>query len=209
MLDQGRNTLGVRLLRGTLLLLMRILFRIEHKGLENIPAHGPLLIVANHNTYFDPFWIAVRIYRTVRFMAWDEIFRFPVAGTLFRWLGAFPVSLDKPESSAFKASLGVLRRDEALMIFPEGGRSPDGKLMPFKEGAAHLAAKLRVPILPVVVRGGEKVWGPRMRFPRPRKVRVEFLPVIPPDQFENSTAGLTRQVREAIESRLNAGITPP
>ena len=202
MLDQGRITLGVKLLRGSLLLLMRILFRIEHSGLGNIPAEGPLLVVANHNTYFDPFWIAVRIYRATRFMAWDKIFKFPVAGALFRWLGAFPVSLENPETSALKASVRILRQGEALMIFPEGGRSPDGNLLPFKEGAAHLALKFGVPVLPVVVHGGHRVWGPKMSLPMPRKVRVEYLPVIRPDQFEKSTAGLTRQVRDVIESRL-------
>ncbi len=181
---------------------MRILFRIEHVGAENVPEEGPLLIVANHTTYFDPFWIAVRIYRAVRFMAWDKIFEFPAAGALFRWLGAFPVSLENPESSAFKTSVRILRKGEALMIFPEGGRSPDGSLMPFKEGAAHLALKLGVPVLPVVVHGGARVWGPQMRLPMPRKVRVEYLKMIPPDQFENSTVGLTRQLRAAIEPRL-------
>jgi 1-acyl-sn-glycerol-3-phosphate acyltransferase len=202
MLDQGRNTLDVKLLRGSLLLLMRILFRIEHRGMENVPSQGPLLIVANHTTYCDPFWISVRIYRAVRFMAWDKIFSYPLAGRIFRWLGAFPVSLENPESSAFKASLRVLRKGEALMIFPEGGRSPDGNLLAFKEGAAHLALKLGATILPVVVHGGVRVWGPKMRFPMPRKVRVEYLPAISPEQFEDSISGLTQQVRSAIESRL-------
>ncbi len=202
MLDQGRTTLGVKMLRGSLFALMRILFRIEHQGMENIPAEGPLIIVANHSTYFDPFWIAVKIYRATRFMAWDKIFKFPVAGALFRWLGAFPVSLENPESSALKESIRILRSGEALMIFPEGGRGPEESLLPFKEGAAHLALKYGVPVLPVVVRGGARVWGPGMRLPLPRKVRVEYLPQIKPDQFEKSSAGLTRQVREVIESHL-------
>lgn len=181
---------------------MRIFFRIEHRGMENVPRAGPLLVVSNHTTYFDPFWIAVRIYRTVRFMAWDKIFQYPIAGRLLRWLGAFPVSLENPESSAFKSSLKVLRMGEALMIFPEGGRSPDGKLLPFKEGAAHLALKLEVTILPVAVHGGARVWGPMMRFPLPRKVRVEYLPPITPEKFENSVSGVTQQVRNIIESHL-------
>ena len=202
MLDQGRATLGVKMLRGSLLVLMRVLFRIEHLGMENIPGEGPLIIVANHNTYLDPFWIAVKIYRATRFMAWDKIFKFPIAGALFRWLGAFPVSLENPESSALKESIRILRSGEALMIFPEGGRAPEEKVLPFKEGAAHLALKYGVPILPVVIRGGARVWGPNLPLPLPRKVRVEYLPAIRPDQFEKSTAGLTRQVREVIKSRL-------
>jgi 1-acyl-sn-glycerol-3-phosphate acyltransferase len=202
MLDQGQETLDVKLLRCSLLLLMRTFFRIKHQGMENVPADGPLLIVANHTTYFDPFWVSVRIYRAVRFMAWDKIFKIPIAGRIFRWLGAFPVSLEKPESSAFKAALKVLRKGGALMIFPEGGRSPDGRLMPFKEGAAHLALKLRATILPVAIHGGVRVWGPRMPLPLPRRVLVEYLSPIRPEQFEASVGGLTLQIRQAIQSRL-------
>jgi len=202
MLDQGKETLDVKLLRGTLLLLMRVLFRIEHRGMENIPREGPLLIVANHTTYFDPFWVSVRIYRAVRFMAWDKIFRFSLAGAIFRWLGAFPVSLESPESGAYKNCLKVLRRNEALLIFPEGGRSPDGCLLPFKEGAAHLALKTGTTVLPVVIHGGIRVWGTAMVFPMPRKVSVEYLPPILPAQFAASVEGLTGRMRQMIGSHL-------
>ncbi len=202
MLDQGKETLDVRLLRGALLLLMHVLFRIEHHGMENIPREGPLLIVANHTTYFDPFWVSVRIYRAVRYMAWDKIFKFPLAGAVFRWLGAFPVSLENPETGAFKTCLRVLRRNEALVIFPEGGRSPDGSLLPFKEGAAHLALKTGATVLPVVIHGGMRVWGPSMLLPRPRKVSVEYLPPIPPAQHVPTVAQLTEQMHEAIRSHL-------
>jgi 1-acyl-sn-glycerol-3-phosphate acyltransferase len=86
MIDTGKDTWFVRLLRAAFYIAMRIFFRIEHRGWERIPANGPLLIIANHVTYFDPFWIGVRVYRTLRFMAWDKIFRFPLSGRLFRWL---------------------------------------------------------------------------------------------------------------------------
>jgi 1-acyl-sn-glycerol-3-phosphate acyltransferase len=202
MLDQGRNSLDVRLLRGTLLLLMRILFRIEHHGVENVPPRGPLVIVANHVTYFDPFWIAVRIYRAVRFMAWDKIFNLPIAGSIFRWFGAFPVSLENPESSAYRSALGVLREGAALMIFPEGGRSGDGYLLPFKPGAARLALRTGATILPVVVHGGERVWNRHMWLPRPAKVRVEYLKPVTADQFASTALELSRQIRALIASRL-------
>ncbi len=209
MLDQSKETLDVRIIRGTLLFLMRVLFRIEHRGTENIPPDGPLLIIANHSTYFDPFWVSVRIYRAVRFMAWDKIFEFPLAGTIFRWLGAFPVSLEKPESGAYKNCLRVLRRNEALVIFPEGGRSRDGSLLPFKEGAAHLALKTGATVLPVVIHGGARVWGPDMLFPMPRKVSVEYLPPILPTQFADSVAALTGQMRQAINSHLTENTVIP
>ncbi len=203
MLDQGKQTFGVRLLRGTLLLLMRILFRIEHHGSENIPSEGPLILAANHVTYFDPPWISVRVYRTVRIMTWDKLF-VPPAGWILRWFGAFPVSLSNPESSAYRAALRVLRRGEALMIFPEGGRSPDGSLMPFKSGAARLALRTGAAIVPVAVHGGERVWSKKMVFPRPAKVHIYYLPPIRPEQFPGNADELIEQVRERIASGLRA-----
>jgi 1-acyl-sn-glycerol-3-phosphate acyltransferase len=198
MLDQGKQTIVVRLLRGTLLLLMRILFRIEHYGWERIPRDGPLLFVANHVTYFDPPWISVRVYRTLRIMAWDKLFRFPLAGQILRWFGAFPISLENPESGAYKAALRILRKGEALMLFPQGGRSSDTSPLPFKEGAARLALRTGATIVPVVVHGGENVWSNQMLLPCPAKVRIYYLPPITKEQFPENTEELMQQVREAI-----------
>ena len=198
MLDQGQDSLAVRLLRATFLVLMRMFFRIEHHGMEKVPAEGPLIIVANHVTYFDPFWIAVRIYRKVRFMAWDKIFSIPIAGSIFRWFGAFPVSLDNPEVTAFRTALRIVRQGEALMIFPEGGRSPDGRLLPFKEGAARIALRSGASVQPVVVFGGERVWRPGMILPLPRKVRVFYLDPLPKDRFPETPEALMEQIRHIM-----------
>ena len=198
MIDQGKDTLDVRLLRAALMFIMRLLFRIEYLGLERVPKSGPLLIVANHVTYFDPFWITTPIRRTVRFMAWDRIFAQRLSSALFRWLGAFPVNLDNPKFGAYKTALQVLKRGEVLMIFPEGGRSPDGSLQPFKEGAAYLALRTGATILPVVVHGGRNVWSTQMTLPRPSKVRVEFLDPITKDDFDTGAAELTDRVRSVI-----------
>ena len=73
MIDQGSNAISVKLLRAFLMGAMRVLFRIEHRGLGNIPANGPLVIAPNHVTYFDPFWVGAPIRRAVCFMAWDKI----------------------------------------------------------------------------------------------------------------------------------------
>ncbi len=192
---------------------MRVLFRIEHRGMENIPSDGPLIVTPNHVTYFDPFWVGVRVYRALRFMAWDKIFTIPVVASIFKWLGAFPVSLENPEFSSYKAALTILKNGEALMLFPEGGRSPDGSLQPFKEGAARLALKTGATVLPVAVHGGDKVWSPQMIFPRPRKVCVEYLKPIPcpkmdsrgREEFEDAVASLLREIRATIALRLVEG----
>jgi len=201
MIDEGKNTVGIRLLRGILLLLMRLLFRIEHYGWERIPASGPLLLISNHVTYFDPFWIGVRCYRAIRFMAWDKLFGFAPAGALFRWFGAFPVSLTNPESSAYKQALRILQKGEALVMFPEGGRSDTAQLAPFKEGFARLALRTGATIVPVVIQGGERVWGRPMRLPHPRKVRVHFLEPIPKECFAPTARELTTQVRSLMQKQ--------
>lgn len=209
MIDQGYETIDVRLLRGTLFLLMRLLFRIEHRGLENIPGNGPLIMVANHVTYFDPFWVATPVRRAVRFMAWDRIFRVPVAGRMFRWLGAFPVNLDNPEAGAYKTALQILKKGEALLIFPEGGRSPDGRPLPFKDGAANLALRAGARVQPVVIHGGENVWSPRMRFPRPAKVRVEYLPTVPGEWIAPPARELSKRLADIIAERRRVPATAP
>jgi len=213
MLDQGRETVFVRTFRRTLIILMRMLFRIEHRGVEQVPRGGGLIIAPNHVTYFDPFWVAVRIHRTLRFMAWDRIFKIPVAGALFRWLGAFPVNLETPESSAYRSALEILQNGEALMIFPEGGRSPDGTLMPFKEGPARLALKTGAAILPVVIYGGARVWNRNMWIPLPRKVRIEYLAPIPchrkngasRKELNAAARDLTARLRSTMAARLAEG----
>lgn len=209
MINQGYETLDVRLVRGTFLLLMKLLFRIEHIGLQNIPGGGPLIMVANHVTYFDPFWVATPVRRAVRFMAWDRIFRMPVAGSIFRWLGAFPVNLESPEAGAYKAALQILKKEEALLIFPEGGRSPDGRPKPFKDGAATLALRTGARVQPVVIHGGERVWSPRMRLPRPSKVVVEYLPPLPPHWLAPPAEELTRRLRSIITERCRVPGTQP
>jgi 1-acyl-sn-glycerol-3-phosphate acyltransferase len=179
---------------------MRLLFRIEHRGWQSIPPTGPLIVAANHVTYFDPPWISVRVYRTLRIMAWDKLF-IPPAGWILRWFGAFPVSLENPEAGAYRSALRILERGEALLMFPEGGRSPDGSLMPFRSGAARLALRTGAAIVPVVVHGGERVWSKKMRWPHPGRVRVEYLPTIEKDRFPQSAEELIAQVRDAILRR--------
>ncbi len=164
----------VRGLRAVLFWICRFLFKIEHAGLENIPSSGPLIIAANHQTYLDPVFIALPVRHRMRFMAWDAIFKVPLLSSLITWSGAFPVNLDKPTKAALKTSLDALKDGAALIIFPEGGRSPDGKILPFKPGTARLARASGALLLPVTVEGGEKVWPPRQFLPRCGRIRITY-----------------------------------
>jgi len=159
----------------------KILWRIKYHDRENIPKDlkSGLLIVANHQTYFDPFWICAPIRRKFRFMAWDKAFDWFLIGWLIKYLGSFPVDTKRGTTkSVLHESLSALRDGATLLIFPEGARSfPDGRLLPFKTGAIRIALEADVPILPVTVRGANRVWSQTMKYPQFKKVEIFYHPL--------------------------------
>ena len=158
---------ALELLRVALSTLFRLFWRMRYVNTEHIPHEGSLIIAANHQTYFDPFWLSVPVKRPTRYLAWDASFNWPVVGRVMRWLGAWPLQIEKGDPRAIRRSLQWLRAGGALVIFPEGGRAtPDGELHKFKAGAARIALEAGAPVLPVTIRGGHKVWPRGRRWPR-------------------------------------------
>lgn len=183
MIDAGSQSFFVRALRAALYRISRLLFRIEYHGVERIP-DGPLILAANHQSYLDPILISIPIRRQIRYMAWDRLFRVPLLGRAIRYFGSFPVRLASADKSAIRDALGALRRGAIVMIFPEGQRSPDGKLMPFLAGFARLALLARVPVVAVTVRGADRVWPPSRPIPLPGKIVVIFHETLHPHEWE-------------------------
>ncbi|NNE65897.1 MAG: 1-acyl-sn-glycerol-3-phosphate acyltransferase [Pyrinomonadaceae bacterium] len=194
-------------------LLSKVFWRIEFEGIENIPSSdsGGYLIVSNHLTYFDPFWISIPIKHDIRYLAWDEAFSWPVVGWCIERLGAIPLSLDKGGTvSTLRTALKVLKSGAATAIFPEGERGfEDGKLLEFKAGAVNLAIKAGVPILPVTIIGANKIWPREYKFPRFRKVKVRYHPVFRPENSDRkesekeSVQTNTEKLKEIISAPLS------
>lgn len=158
---------GIELMRGAARVLFRVFWRMRFVGTEHIQQAGGLIIAANHQTYFDPFWLSVPVKRPTRYLAWDKSFNWPVVGRVMRWLGAWPLQIEKGSPRAIRRSLQWLRAGGALVIFPEGGRAKaDGVMHKFKEGAARIALEAGAPVLPVTIRGGQAVWPRGRRWPR-------------------------------------------
>ena len=112
-------------------------------------------------------------------MAWDKAFDWFFVGFLIKHLGAFPVNTKFGSRKSFKQSEKLLNEGKTLMVFPEAAREfADGEFLPFKLGAAQLALRTGVPILPVTVRGANRVWAREMKFPHPAKVEIVFHDVI-------------------------------
>ncbi len=174
----------------------RLLWDIEFQGAENVPTSGGVIIAANHQTYLDPFWIALKVPRPQRYLAWNEAFSWPIVGPALGALGAWPLSLETVDPKPLRRAFKWLRKDGALVIFPEGGRcESDGALLRFKSGAARLALEARVPILPVTICGAHRVWPRDYSFPRLHKISLVYHPLmfVHPRSGEDSRACALRE----------------
>jgi 1-acyl-sn-glycerol-3-phosphate acyltransferase len=148
--------------------LFSLLTRLEVRGRGNIPADGPLLVVANHLNLTDPPLLAVSLGREAIFMAKEELFRSPLTAYFVGNFGAFPVHRGKLDRKALRQAQQVLTDGRALIMFPEATRSKRACLQPAYPGSALIAMRGGVPILPVGISGTERVKGIGWIFRRPR-----------------------------------------
>ena len=156
--------------------LMRLYFRIEARGAEHVPLVGPVLLVANHVSLLDPPIIGGMSRRPLSFMAKEELFRVPLFGWLIRNLNARPVRRDNADPRALKDALKVLHAGEALLVFPEGTRGPEGAVREAKPGAGLLAVMSGAAVVPVYIQGTGRALPRGRLWPRPAKVIVRFGP---------------------------------
>ena len=183
----------------------QLYFGLSLRGVEHIPLEGPLVIAPNHQTYADPPLVTIPVTRPVYYMAWDALFRIPLLSGFIRVLRAFPVDLEGTDRRAIRHAVTLLRRGEALMIFPEGGRTVDGALQPFKLGAFRLAVAGNAAVLPVTISGGTASWPPGRTLPRPGRITITYHRAIIADSAldaRRAAADLSARARAAITTAL-------
>jgi len=153
--------------------LLNILFSWKVEGRENVPLTGPLILVANHVHVLDPIFLAFSLPRWITFMAKEELFRSPFLRAWLRWAGSLSIQRGgkvREKQKILRSSKNALERGLILGMFPEGGRSHDGKLRKGKPGSAVIASKTNVPLLPVGIIGTDKIRGISWLWKRPRIV---------------------------------------
>jgi 1-acyl-sn-glycerol-3-phosphate acyltransferase len=138
---------------------LRLLFRFQASGLENVPAGGAI-IAPNHISNLDPPVIgcALPTRRRIHFMAKEELFKNPVVRWVITQLCAFPVRRGTADRGAIRSTLSLLAAGELVGIFPEGTRSKTGQLGKPEAGLAMIAAKAGVPVVPTAIFGTAKVF---------------------------------------------------
>jgi 1-acyl-sn-glycerol-3-phosphate acyltransferase len=153
--------------------LLNICFSWKAEGRENVPLTGPLILVANHVHVLDPIFLVFTLPRWITFVAKEELFRSLFLRLWLRWAGSLPLQRDGKVSEKQRILEGArkaLEEGSILGMFPEGGRSHDGKLRKGKYGSAVIASKMDVPLLPVGVVGTDRIHGISWLWKRPRIV---------------------------------------
>jgi 1-acyl-sn-glycerol-3-phosphate acyltransferase len=159
--------------------LLRLIFRPWVRGMENIPTSGAAILASNHLSFSDSIFLPLHSRRPVVFLAKSEYFTGKgVKGALTRWFfkstGQLPIdrSGGKASEASLNTGLGVLSQGLVLGIYPEGTRSPDGKLYRGRTGIARMALEAKVPVIPVAMIDTEKVQPIGKRLPRIRRVGI-------------------------------------
>ena len=155
-------------------------FRIKIHGAENVPKTGGAIAVSNHASYFDPPILSNCVGRPVAFMAKEELFQIPVFNRGIRLYGAYPVKRSVGDRAALRAASRALESGWIAAIFLQGSRAADAKIADPKLGAAWIAAKAQVPLLPISLWGTEKILTKGSVFPKPVPITVRIGEIIPP-----------------------------
>ena len=188
--------------------ILKLFYRLSVKGSENLPAKGPVVLVANHASYLDPIVLGVASRRPVDFMAKEELFKIFGLGWLMRRLYAFPVKRTAFDRRAIRTALKALAAGRVVGIFPQGTRQKDGVGEAFP-GAALLALKSAAPIVPAAIVGTGHVMPDGAKIPRWPRLAVRFGPAIrPPAGADNigadNIAGDKKEVVTQLTDRILA-----
>ncbi|WP_439566539.1 lysophospholipid acyltransferase family protein, partial [Gloeocapsopsis crepidinum] len=178
--------------------MLRIYFRGHVYGAENVPQKGPLVVVSNHASDFDPPILSCCVRRPVAYMAKEELFRIPVFSKAIELYGAYPVKRGSADRSAIRAAVKYLEDGWAAGVFLQGTRTPDGRITEPKLGAALIAAKTNAPLLPVSLWGTQNIQSSAI--PRSVPITVRIGQAIPPPSSTDKAEllAVTQQCANAI-----------
>ncbi len=173
-------------------------WRVRSSGVEHLPEQGGALILSNHQSYLDPVLVGVCTTRRLTYLARKTLFRGPLKW-LIESLNAIPIDREGMGLSGLKETLRRLKREEAVVIFPEGARTFDGELAPLLPGFVALARRGKVPLIPVGIDGAFQSWPRQRKLPRPAVVQVEFGAPITPESLRELS---DEQVLAEVQQRM-------
>lgn len=183
-----------------------IAFRGQVLGQENLPASGAFLVAANHTSFIDPPVVGALVSRQLCFFARKTLWKPGFASWWLDSVGVIPVDRDGGQDvAALKRVLRALKDNKGLILFPEGTRSPDGRLQTPKPGVGFIVCKSQVPVVPVRIFGAFEAFGRGQSIPRlGTPISVVFGTPIPPERYDDPASGKERY--QIASSRIFAEI---
>ena len=192
--------------RGVMFFVRAVGARVRIVGTERIPS-GTCLFVANHTSTVDAPAVVGAIPRRIAILLKKSLFSYPIVGQAFQLAQFIPVDRSKQESAiaSLEKAIAAMRGGQSFLIYPEGTRSPDGRLQEFKKGAVVMAIKAGVPIVPMACSGAHRVMRKRSLKIYPGEILVEFLPPIDATRY---TFEEREKLNEIVHDAMGAALPP-
>jgi 1-acyl-sn-glycerol-3-phosphate acyltransferase len=216
--DLGKR-IFYRVARAVVLTPLKAIFWVRVRGRSKVPRKEAFVVAPSHRSLMDIFFTGYITRRRIRFMAKQELFEKPFLAWLFSALGGFPVERGSADRAALRAAQDALESGEPVAIFPEGTRRHGRDVVDLFDGAAYLAARAGVPIVPVGIAGSEQILASGKTLPRPHKVAVVVGdPIQPPahatgrvrrQEVTNTTGKIQVELQASFDEALAlAGVAP-
>src|SRR5580658_1818353 len=192
--------------RGVMFFVRFVVVRVRIEGKSKIPS-GVCLFVANHTSSADAPAVVGAIPRRIAVLLKQSLFKWPIVGQAFALACFIPVNRGERDSAiaSVEKAAEALRAGQSFLIYPEGTRSPDGRLQEFKKGAVVLAIKAGVPIVPVLCSGAQRVMAKRSMVIHPGEIVVEFLEPIDASKYSWEERDILNRL---VHDAMAAGLPP-
>ena len=181
-----------------------VIYRRRREGLENVPKSGGVLLVANHQSFFDPPLIGGALTtRDTDFLARGGLFKFKPFAWLISTLNATPIKQGAGDTGAMKEVIKRLNEHKAVIVFPEGSRSDDGKVQPFERGISVLLKRAKCVVVPVGIAGVYEVWPRHRSLPRVFAKPVAIVygdPITTEELLENGADEAIKSIQKRVET---------
>jgi 1-acyl-sn-glycerol-3-phosphate acyltransferase len=192
-------------IRGAFALLAKAYFRLEIRGREHVPTHGPFVLAPVHRSNLDFILVSALTPTRMRYMGKASIWKWRWGGRFVSMLGAFPVHRGSADRDALRTCLAVIENGEPLVMFPEGTRRSGQVVENLFDGPAYIAARTGVPLVPVGIGGSDKAMPVGSRLIRPHRIVLVVGEPIAPPPGDGSGRVRRRVVRELTE-RLRVSV---